>query len=268
MKRNAVRMLLLLLLFAGVLLPVLAADDEEQQLYRLKMERIRLQQQISKFKKERRQLKQDISSYRSTHRNGLQSLQKQVQDAEQQLRAERGRSAAVLAGLKRQQYLLAQRRGLLNRFMTRNRVLISAYNKTAAAAVPLLAGKESAALDGLQSESRLDGVTALEIYNRLWTVLRSGLMSSFDSQSSGDDKSRTARLLRLGRVLQYRSDGVKSSVLAPAGNAKWKKLRQPLSDSDRLALRRAVQMVDGKKPPDFVTLPVPVKLVEVKRGQK
>lgn len=258
---------LFVLLLSFVFWQMTAGSDEEQQIYLLKMERIRLQQQIAKLKKDRAQLQQDGTAYASSHQTRLQSLRKRVSDAEQQLRDERTRSAAVLGGLRQQQYLLAVRRGMLERFMQRNRELITGWKTSVAGAVPMLADKEAAAADALLSESRLAGVSALELYNRFWTVLRAAVTGSFDSRSVTDEKQTQYRLLRIGRLLQYRSGEERAAFQFRTAKG-WEWRSTPLTAADRLAVRDGVRMVDGKKAPDFVLLPIPSGLFSVPGGKK
>ncbi len=243
-----------------------AVANKEQKLYQLKMKKAQLIKQIKQFQDRKIKLQTSINSYKTLQIKNLTAIQKRVKETEKNLRKEQIKKAISLGKLKKQQYLLHIKKRQLQQFMKRNRILINDFKNLIKKSAPMISQPETAAADALLSESRLSTISGLEIYNRLWTIARSGIMHSFDSQTTTDHNQPKFRLLRLGRILQYRSDRQEhASVKIKTYSNDWIWSLKGLTLKNRLAIHKAVKMVDGKKAPDFIILPILANLFKLEK---
>ena len=253
---------LLSLIFILCMFTIVNADEDKNYVYRKQI--AEMQKKIDEYKKKTSESKKQIKDFSASHverikkrKSDIVDLTEDVTTLERELREKKIKNASQKRSLKNSEMRFAAFKKSLRKSMNQTEQSISEF--------PYNIEERNANISRLILDSELEGIPALELFNRYYNYLNRDLLTGMDSEVF---VKNNVKYLRIGWViLCYTDENKDEEGLLLMKNNKWE-WNTKLDFSTRKAIRDSIKMVEGKKAPEMIEFPVPVSVIKNKGGIK
>ncbi len=248
--------LLIVLIAAGSFISLYGSDSEK--LFLLRKSIVEEQKRIEDLKKASESLADSRKKFAEDHRTRLDSRAARIRRITDEMAVLNKEYINEKASLAESLGNAKNRERQFDGYKASLKNLISGRIRSIKDGIPYKTDERTAALDRLLNEADIDSVRGEEIFSRFTAILFRDLNAGYDSEvfTQGGQK-----YFRLGWMFMAVSqDGTDDVKLLDRSDGKWI-WKDDLSLSDRKALRDAMEMAEGHKPPSLEFFPVPLSLV-------
>lgn len=231
----------------------------------LRLEKAALEERLAFLKKEMKAEEENIENFKEQKENLLKQKKQEEKVVRDEIRkreleiANTSREVAAIEQLKRQ--IEEENRKIANFFLERSEKLLLDIEN----GIPFEKANRKATLSNLIYDLKGERITASEAFNRFVTFIDGEIAMGYDSQVvraivNVDGKKLSGTLLRLGRIYFAFDAGDEIYRFYPNPDEKGYLISsETLPLAEQKSVREIIDMIEGRNPPDLVSLTIPVK---------
>ena len=231
----------------------------------LRLEKAALEERLAFLQKEMKAEEENIENFKEQKENLLKQKKQEEKVVRDEIRkreleiANTSREVAAIEQLKRQ--IEEENRKIANFFLERSEKLLLDIEN----GIPFEKVNRKATLSNLIYDLKGERITASEAFNRFVTFIDGEIAMGYDSQVvraivNVDGKKLSGTLLRLGRIYFAFDAGDEIYRFYPNPDQEGYLISsETLPLAEQKSVREIIDMIEGRNPPDLVSLTIPVK---------
>lgn len=231
----------------------------------LRLEKAALEERLAFLKKEMKAEETSIENFKAQKENLLKQKKQEEKVVRSEIRnreleiANTRREVAAIEQLKRQ--IEQENKEIANFFLNYSEKLLLDIEN----GIPFEKTNRKATLANLIYDLKGDRITASEAFNRFITFIDNEIAMGYDSQVvraivNVGDKKLSGTLLRLGRIYFAFDAGDEVYRFYPNSDGEGYFIsEETLPLAEQKSVREIIDMIEGRNPPDLVSLTIPVK---------